>query len=464
MVVSLIMVNTPKKYKNALSFTQVSSLAQYVEWVNKISKGNMLFRGMANVDWRVKSSLYRRLEFNLVEDMNIDTGSILFLDMTKRLLDDARHEGHGKDLYDLELLTDLQHYGAATCLIDFTKHSLIALCFACETAYKKNGKVANGKVVAFNSNDDSYNEISIEESEEKIDHWLLSHRLCILPPKKLNKRITYQQSVFVFGRPTLSDETFHICEIENKEGILEELKKNGISAGMLFDDFVGFSALHSHNKKYENWDTDSNFVSIIIRLLKGEFESAIDYCNKEIKSSINDYRAYFHRGFANSALNENSKAIKDFNKVIELNPKYYVAHYMRGFANYKLKNFKEAIKDFDATIKLNSKYYRVHSIRGFTNDALKNFKESVIDYNNAIKLNPKEYIAHLMRGFANDELKNFKESVIDYNNVIKLNPKEYIAHKNRGLAKLNLGDKKGASSDFIKAKELNPKFKIPDLS
>ena len=47
------------------------------------------------------------------------------------------------ELCDLELLADLQHYGAATCLIDFTQSPLTALWFACkdEDNLGKDGKV-----------------------------------------------------------------------------------------------------------------------------------------------------------------------------------------------------------------------------------------------------------------------------------------------------------------------------------
>ena len=47
---------------------------------------------------------------------------------------------NGTQLDELELLADLQHHRAATCLIDFTRNALVALWFACEDS-TKDGKV-----------------------------------------------------------------------------------------------------------------------------------------------------------------------------------------------------------------------------------------------------------------------------------------------------------------------------------
>jgi hypothetical protein len=55
---------------------------------------------------------------------------------------------HKEKLSDLELLLELQHYGAATGLVDFSRDFLIALWFA---AHDNKGK--NGKVFVLNIND-----------------------------------------------------------------------------------------------------------------------------------------------------------------------------------------------------------------------------------------------------------------------------------------------------------------------
>lgn len=59
------------------------------------------------------------------------------------LLRHARHKGfdteNGKILTDFELLAKLQHHGAATRLVDFSKNVLVALWFAIQDNKEETG-------------------------------------------------------------------------------------------------------------------------------------------------------------------------------------------------------------------------------------------------------------------------------------------------------------------------------------
>ncbi len=452
------MVTTPKKYENALSFTQVSSLAEFVKWVAEIGEQNMLFRGMANAEWDVESSLYRRLKFN--EDIDIDN---IFLERTQMLIIHASEEGYdiknGQKLSDLELLVDLQHHGAATCLIDFTKNSFVALCFACESA-----DIKNGKVFALDRDDTNlYNEIK-EDTNKEIGYWLTEYekyeKLWVLSPKRLNNRIASQQSMFVFGSPTLSDKNFHICEITDTKEIREELKKNGISMGMLFDDFVGFAAQNSHNKKYDNLVEvkNSDFISGEIYQKFEDFKSAINYYYKVIKSNPQDSAAYNHRGNAKGKLGEFQGAIRDFHQAIRLNPENWMAYHNCGIAKNKLGMFKDAIKNFDEAIRLNPNDHVAYNNRGVAKQNLGNIQNAISDYDEAIKLNPKYSVAYHNRGIAKSNLNNFQDAISDFDETIKLNPKSHDAYYNRGTAKIYLDNIQEAANDFDEAIRLNPKY------
>ncbi len=448
-----------KKSDKKKQVTKVSSLAGFVKWVNDISGQNMLFRGLANAEWGVESSLYRRLKFNKAEDIDSD----MFLERTKILIIHASEEGYdiknNQKLNDLELLANLQHHGAATCLIDFTKHSLIALCFACESADNK-----IGKVVAFDrDNTNLYNEIK-KDIDKDIEYWLTEYEInkksWILSPRKLNNRIASQQSVFVFGSPTLSTAKFYTCEIKNKKRILEELKKNGISAGMLFDDFVGFSTQNSHNKKYDNWVPDSDFASGKIYQASKDFETAIQYYDKAIHSNPQNSAAYNNRGTAKRNLGKLQDAIRDYDNAIKLNPKHYRAYRNRGLAKDNLGKLQDAIRDYNKAIKLNPKYSLAYHNRGIAKNNLGDFQGSINDYDKAIRLNPEYSVAYNNRGIAKNNLDKLQDAISDYNEAIRLNPTYSAAYNNRGIAKNKLGQLQDAISDYDEAIRLNPTYSL----
>ena len=103
---------------------RVKTLSSFMEWVAQFNDGQYLFRGGSNEDYEIEASASRRLGKN-------GSNPAKLLKINKEMISDARLEGHdlknGQRLSDLELLAELQHYGAATCLIDFTHSAQIAL-------------------------------------------------------------------------------------------------------------------------------------------------------------------------------------------------------------------------------------------------------------------------------------------------------------------------------------------------
>ena len=74
-----------------------------------------------------------------------------FIRANQELIETVKMRGHGdhkKLQHDLDILAELQHYGAATCLMDFTRNPLVGLWFACW-----NSPSTKGRVLAINSVD-----------------------------------------------------------------------------------------------------------------------------------------------------------------------------------------------------------------------------------------------------------------------------------------------------------------------
>ena len=126
----------------------IKTLNGFTKWAKKFTAGKYVFRGIRNETYPIRASAYRRLK----ED---DRDFEKFLEMNKDLIDETTlrgyHERNGRQLSQLEMLAELQHHGAATCLIDFTYSAQIALWFACEQDSKTSqdsGNLPNGKVFA----------------------------------------------------------------------------------------------------------------------------------------------------------------------------------------------------------------------------------------------------------------------------------------------------------------------------
>ena len=349
----------------------------------------------------------------------------------------AKREKHdrkdGHVLSDLELLSNLQHYGAATCLIDFTRNPLIALWFACQPHHKtENGETnpADGKIVAVNANHPE--KFGIAEGGEKIEKFFPDKKLWKWIPPKQNHRIVAQQSVFVLGQSVIPEDEMlasYIIPHESKDSILLELQdRYGISAESLFCDFPGFAReVHGHDKEYHEW-------------------------------TVKDY---FQFGLDNQQKGNYAAAIKDYDQAIILNPQYADAYNNRGNAKNNLGDYNAAVADYNEAIRLNPKYANAYNNRGNAKSNLGDYNAAVADYDEAIKLNPKYANAYYNRGIANFFLGNYDSAITDCDEAIRLNPKNAIAYYNRGVAKFFLGDKTGALKDFKKANEIDPEFKIP---
>ena len=175
----------------------IKSIEEFISWTKRLEGGFLLFRGLADADWDVSASAYRRINTSFGE---IPSPSV-FQNYIKQLLDDASLRGfreqQGKRLSDLELLAELQHNGAATCLIDFTTNSLVALWFACQEKPDK-----AGKVVAMPTDDSEFfPKVSYQGIEKSIEDFLhRDNKLWKWTPEHMSNRIVAQQSVFVFGQ------------------------------------------------------------------------------------------------------------------------------------------------------------------------------------------------------------------------------------------------------------------------
>ena len=475
---------------------QVEDVAEYLKEVSEIkaewSNSTLVFRGQEDEKWLLKSSAERRLETSLSSRRITDR---LFIEYHEDLLKKCKLKNYDqreqKQLDDLELLADLQHHGAATCLIDFTRNALVALWFACEKSD------ANGKVFVVNTTDEkTFWEINTDKDksirkildfetrkinkDHKKDEPPKTHDTdkyqaaehptpetsATLPnkpdfwywtPAHLNERITAQHSLFLFGLPAseeLKSEEI-IVESASKGQILRELEElHDICEESLFPDFVGFAYTQRSNAPYPPPDAEEYFRRGVEAQQRGQNSEAIQYLTKATELRPDYADAYCFRGRTYRSQGEHDLAIEDSTKAIELNPDYAEAYYTRSATYISQGEHDLAIEDSTKAIELNPDYANAYLAHGVAYYGKGEHDLAIQDYTKAIELNPDYADAYYFRGHAYRSQGEYDHAIQDYTKAIELNPDYANAYYFRGRAWLALEKWQETKSDLAAAKDI----------
>ena len=448
---------------------RVKTLSSVMKWAEQFEPGLYLFRGVPNVKYSIQASAYRRLL-----DKRDQTPANL-LEINKRIIDDARLEGHdlknGQRLSDLELLAELQHYGAATCLIDFSYSAQVALWMACQRESKNiaDSKIFNGKVFAVNiSNPDRFQKVTSQSLKKDIDCFFNADERGRYPlyqwqPKQQNNRIIAQKSVFLFGGAKIEFEAECVILKNSKASILTSLEKSGgISEARMFPDFDGFARLRAHDRAYVEPDALGYLQRGIEAHKERKLDEAIRHYTNAISLQPDNHmlaRAYNNRGNAYEGKGKRDLAFEDYSEAIELNPNNADAYFYRGFTYEELKrDFEKAIKDYDKAIELNPDHVDAYVYRA----GIANRDSALVikDYSKAIEINPNFVYAFRNRGLTYEKRGEVDRAIKDYSKAIEINPDSALDYSHRARAYRKKGETDLAIEDYNKAIELNPYSKV----
>ena len=341
---------------------EIKTLNDFIQWVESINPDlepeKYLFRGLPNKEYAVEASAWRRLP------EKHDRSSLEeFLEVNKTLIKKARVRGHddryGRKLTDLEILAELQHFRAATCLIDFTYSAQIALWFACQPLSEEK----SGKVVAVRNDPNTVEEITQETLEEDRDidtffnvenpNKIWQPQLYRWQPHQLNNRITSQHSVFLFGGPQVlyvDEECVCVIVGEKKEEILKSLEQfSHITGDRLFPDFEGFALENGHDRPYRF----PNYYKLGDQAYqKNQYEDAISYYTTAIRMDSDNEDAYAMRAMVKLRLDQYEESIEDFDDAIKINNSRADLYYGRGFVNELWGKTTEAGNDYRKALQL----------------------------------------------------------------------------------------------------------------
>ena len=319
----------------------IKTINGFIDWTKKSKGPFILYRGLSDARMALEASGYRRIKTKEKPFPSMR----LFHSYITELLERANLQGfrqkQGNNLSDLELLAELQHNGAATCLIDFTRNPLIALWFACQENLEKNGKVAVMKT----DNIDAFDAVNYERLSKPIKELFEKEKLWKWVPAPQNNRIVAQNSVFVFGKGRIANRYYETIEIqkESKESIIRELRERfGVDEEYLFSDFSGFALANAHNKLYRSSAEDYFYLGVGASQ-RAEHKKAIKYYSKAIELNPQYAEAYNNRGIAKNHLDDHLSALADYDKAIEFNPRSAEAYNNRGNAKRALNDYRGAI-------------------------------------------------------------------------------------------------------------------------
>lgn len=393
--------------------TPITSLNDFMEWILELGPEQYLFRGVPNECFDIgEASAYRRLESK--DDRTIAK----LLEINRNLLEDARRQGHdeinGSQLSDLELLGKLQHFRAATFLIDFTSSAEVALWFACEINSKE---ATNGKVAAVRNSPYKIKEVLSGDLCKEIDEFFKpdeneNYPLYQWQPTSIDNRIIRQHSVFLFGGAKIVSDIECVILEEHKKEIRNALQKlSSTSANTLFPDFDGFVRQNAHDIVYNI----PNYRGIAIQAHRKK-----------------DY----------------SEAIANYDSAIRLEPKNSQLYFLRGSVKREMKEYKESIIDLSHSIEFNPSFSSAYYWRGRIHSILKQYEDSITDYNKAISISSEDASYYYSRGLAKYHLKQYRDAIEDFDKAIILDPVNENYYYWRAITKKKLGKSSGARRDF----------------
>ncbi len=401
-----------------------------------------IFRGEKECYEDVSSNLYRYYKKLFKEEGFVfgENTHLPILESEEATVEKARNHFR-PNASNIEVLTELQHYGEKTALIDFTLNVFIALFFACNGSFGKNGRIILLKAPG----------IPVQKDISYLDR----NDYTIIAPIGKNTRVVFQNSMFVHvagGYLERDKYEFISIEAELKEGFLNYLRQyHNIKPETVYNDIHGFI------EDQENYrEAEKNFYLALKCEKDGNLHKALAYYSQSIESKPYYPEAYVNRGLVKHHLGENEEAIKDFDRSMELNPGLAEAYSNRGLCRSDLGDNEEAIEDCDRAIELKPGLSEAYHNRGVAKYRLGENEEAIKDFDRAIELNPSSAEAYSGRGLCRSDLGDNEEAIKDCDRAIELNPDFAHAYDNRGIVKCDLGKREEAIKDFDRAIELNP--------
>ena len=283
---------------------------------------------------------------------------------------------------DLEILTDIQHYGGETNLIDFTRDYLIAFFFACNNSFNE-----DGRIIILNAENNNVKKLLKE-------------------PSNPQSRIIAQKSVFIEPpKGFIEKNLFQTIRIpkDYKHYILDGLRIfHNISAETIYNDLHGF--ITYQKARQEPCGVHDAFHRGLNHHLKAD--------RKKRKKKKNKHY---------------DKALKFYDQALTYNSTYHQAYNKKGLINFNRADLDEARKCFEYGLNCfdkrnSSEKVSAESYRGLglIEDSKGNVDGAIRKYKVAIEKHPDYHEAYVDRSAAYFKKGDQKNALEDWLKVQSL--------------------------------------------
>ena len=409
---------------NSLDPIELKSIRGVIEEIiAKSSHGqsSYIYRGEPEIHETVSSGLYRKYRKFIEEGLDIRQ-------LEEEIAETAKAYTNLKD--KLEILTQVQHFGGVTNLIDFTADYVIGLFFACVGDNQKDGRVI----------------ISPSGAEG------------VVTPKNINSRIIAQKSAFVrpergFFVPDPDREVVVIPgSLKNK--IISYLRRfHNVSSATVYNDIQGFvKNQHVDRSEYisqftENRNGKETEEAFDPKILiekgvmavtthennHGFHQRGIVYRDRKGSSfwidtvNVGEDGEFLYNGPTTKhflTYRNVANVISLFTWVIEKFPSSSEAYCVRGNAYLEQEKIDCAARDFDRAIELDKDCAEAYHERGNMYRAKNETNQAMKELNKSLKLKPDLTDALIDRGNLYRELKILKSAIKDYEKALHFAKKE----------------------------------------
>ncbi len=321
------------------------------------------------------------------------------LAVEEEIVNDARtHLPDGAS--NIEVLTELQHYGGKTNLIDFTKDLYIALFFACDGEIDDDGQLILVDVVTLDNAAINYNK---SKGAIKADNILVS-------PTGKNPRAIFQKSAFIHPRKGYLEKDNYqsvVIKAELKIKLLSHLREHhDISVKTIYNDIHGFI----QNQSIET-AANAQFFLGYSRSTSDDHEGAVQYYGEAIKLNPQMLAAYTGRGTSYIHLHRYDEAIVDYTKAIELRPRISHNYFLRGMAYRMTEKFDKAMDDHNKAIEIEPSRAAYYVDLGKVYYQLQQHNDAISEFKKALQVEPDNDDAHIGLGNTHKHLGNYKEAL-----------------------------------------------------